>query len=300
MTNLDELLWSAIEGALGTQKRAFLQNAPLTDMLGRDQSFALPHAMASIVASGTQKRAEIQAIRSGLEALGMVVKEASVPEPDSFLTKVAQAYKLRVLDPALYGGQKQAAAQLRRALGSEIMETVKMATTGNVLSGIIQNPTLREAGKKMLGGAAVAGGAALPVYAVGSALSDKTTADARDRALQTAGGVAGIGLLGYGAKSLMDQAGQDRTRDQNYAAMDAHRAKLSSEKPSSEVYAAMNIEEEKIAHMATCAYLDVQLEALPQTHKIASLRDLNNEFLVDLLATSVKVSASRAQKLLPG
>jgi hypothetical protein len=297
----DELLWRAIEGALGAEKRAFLQNAPLTELLGGDARFALPHAMAAVAASGHRKHAENESIRSGLQALAMVSKEAQVAPAEPFLQKVARAHKLRILEPAFGGGQKQAAVQERRRLGAEIMETVKTAGKGTILDGIVSNPTLRDMGKKMLGGGAVAAGAAVPTAMVGSHLSDKFTEDARDRALQTAGGVAGIGMLGYGAKKLMDQAGEDRSRERNFIAADslnsnanararARAGKFGSEKIAAEVYASMNIEEDKVAHMATCAYVDEQLAAQEQTHKVAALRDLNNEFLVELLATSVKTA----------
>jgi hypothetical protein len=288
----DELLWRAIEGALGAHKRAFLQNAPLTAIIGQSPQFALPQALHAIAATGHQKQAEAASIQGGLQALALVAKDASVPRTEPFLKKVARTHKLRVLEFGLSGGEKQAALHERRQLAAEIMETVKTAGTGKVLSGIVENPTLREAGKKMLGGGAVAAGAALPAVAVGSHLSDKFTEDARNRALQTAGGVAGIGLLGYGAKSMMDQAAQDRTRDKNYGAMEDFANKMSSEKVSAEVYAAMHIEEEKVAHMTTCVYVDALLASKEQTHKVAAMRDLNNEFLVELLATSVKVATN--------
>jgi len=305
MSNIDQLLWRAIGGALGTEKRAFLQNSPLPEVLGADSSFALPHAIGASISSKMHKQAEAKSIQSGLEALAMVAKEASISPRETFTEKVSRSYKIRTLEPYLSGGEKQAAARTRRTLNVEIMDTVKQAGVGTALSGIISNPALREGAKKMMGGAALAGGAALPVYAVGSALSDKFTEDSRNRALQTAAGVTGLGLAGYGAKKLMDQAAQDRTRTQNYDAMgqmkdqdaqrhkdmiEFHRSKASHEKIAVDVYAMLHLPEEKVAHMATCVYLDGCLASVEQTAKTASLRELNGEFLTELLATTVKMS----------
>lgn len=299
MTEMDQLLWRAIEGALGTEKRAFLQNAPLTEIIGSNASFELSDAMGAVAASGAQKHAEAASIRSGLQALALVADAADVGRPEPFTQKVARAYQLRVLEPYCSGGTKQAAIRERRRLNAEIMETVKTAGAGTALAGTVSNPLLRETGKKMLQGlgAGIGAGAglALPAYGVGSMLSDKFTEDARNRALQTAGGVAGIGALGYGAKTLMDQMAQDRSRTKNYEAMhDFH--KRSSVKVAAEVYASMHVGMEKAAHMATCVYLDECLSSLEQTHKVAGLRDLNNEFLTELLATTEK-SANVMQRL---
>ncbi|HET6494843.1 MAG TPA: hypothetical protein VFH61_05710 [Thermoleophilia bacterium] len=286
MSDVEQLLWRAIEGALGSEKRAYLQRAPLTSIIGAGPGFALPHAIGAVSASGHSKHAEAESIRSGLQALALVAKEAQVTSEEGFISKVARAHKLRILEPALTGGQKQAAVQERRRIGTEVMHLVKEAGVGGVLDDIVKNPTLRETGKKMLGGAAVAGGAALPTYAVGSHLSDKFTEDARDRALQTAGGVAGIAALGYGAKKMMDAGDDDQSRGQNYRGYQKH----SSAHIPAEVYGSLLIEPEKIAYLATCVYLDGCLASKEQTQKVAALRDLNNEFLVELMATSVKVA----------
>ena len=86
---------------------------------------------------------------------------------------------------------------------SSVLGVQKFAGVGGVLDGISKNEVLRNAGKSMLKGTAVATGASVPALAVGHHLSDQFTEDARNRALQTAAGTAAIGLGAYGLGQTM-------------------------------------------------------------------------------------------------
>jgi hypothetical protein len=158
----DVFLWTALEGAIGAEKVAFLRDAPLHAVIGhydRNEEFTLAHAVGHVAKHAAYNRMENVAIRDGLQALRAV------------------------------------------------LSTEKTAAVGDILGTITKNKTLREAGKKMLGAGAIGTGAAVPMYAAGSMLSDKVTSDSRDKALQTAAGVGGMALLGYGGKKVIDSMG---------------------------------------------------------------------------------------------
>ena len=292
MTDHTETLWRAIEGALGHEKRAALQYAPLHRLLGAGDDYGLAQAATKTATASRLKHAENTSIMSGLRALRALAPDAPAQSTPTFLQKVAIAYKLRRGESVLQGEQKIAAVQLRRALGYNIMDTVKAAGDGGILANIAKSDLARDLGKKALGATAVGAGASVPLVAGGSYLSDKFTEDARNRALQTAGGVAGIGLLGYGGKTLIDQAATDRSRDRNFSALRDFQ-KRSAVKVAADVYVSLDVGAEKLAHVATCVYLDTCLASRTQDVKTAALRELNHEFLVELLATSDKTASAQ-------
>lgn len=211
----DELLWNAIEGALGTEKMAYLRYAPLSTITGaRD----LPTAVAAHASAHHEKKAFWNTVGRGLRSLEKVAKASPpdnrpYPPNTSLVRKIAIAQKARLLEQGLEGSENVKIASVRKEVDKDIFEAlIKQA---NVLSGAIKNPAARELsesvieggkdlGKKVLTGAALGTGAAVPLYIGGSALSDKATEDARNRALQTAAGVGGMAMLGYGANRLMD------------------------------------------------------------------------------------------------
>lgn len=180
MQNLDNLLWRALEGALGTAKTAHLQSAPLTSLLGHDndrEEFTFAHAAGHIAKHAAAIRKENDAIFEGLDALSSVLgikKEAGV---------------------GIIGG------------------------VGGALDGISKNEALRSAGKAMLTGGAVATGAGAPAYMYATAASDKATEQARDRALQAGAGLGGMALLGYGGKKMIDNATAQPQQGTQYGIM---------------------------------------------------------------------------------
>jgi hypothetical protein len=76
MNDLDNLLWRALEGSLGTVKTAYLRSAPLTSLLGHDneaEEFTLAHAAGHIAKHAAAVRKENEAIFGGLSALSSVL-----------------------------------------------------------------------------------------------------------------------------------------------------------------------------------------------------------------------------------
>lgn len=274
-----ELIWRALEGALGSEKVAYLQNASLPDLLGARDDFSVADAAGHVAKHAHTRKRETRAIRDGIKAaaaLGIKPKKREMSLTQKI--KIAAA----VAHPAFEGHEK--IAHTKKVLYKEIVDGIKEAAVGGILDGVSKNPVLREAGKKLLGGAAVGTGLAIPGYAAASALSDDFTEDARNRALQTAAGVGGLALMGYGGKKLIDDQALDAQRRKNYAAMDQYRrgVKMSSVQ---EPVLGQIMDREKAAHLATACYLDELLDSVAQTEKVAAVRELNREFIVEELLT---------------
>ena len=266
MNQTDELLWHALEGALGAEKTAFLRHAPLTDVIpGGRRDFSVADAAGQIAKKASTQRQERQAIHSGLKALAALGADAPRAKTASLSEKVALAHKLQIAEQHSDERERVKTASYRHALNEDIVDTIKEAAVGGILEGVSKNPLLRDVGKKMLQAGAVGTGLAIPGYAAGSALSDTFTEDARNRALQTAAGVGGLGLMGYGGMKAIDSATE----------------KMSS----AAVSLGQVLPQEKVAHLATATYLDELLASVQQTEKVAGLRRLNREFIVEELLT---------------
>lgn len=117
-------------------------------------------------------------------------------------------------------------------------------------------------------GMAVAAGAAIPAVVAGNAISDHATASARDRALQTGVGLAGLGATMYGLHRLANR-GQKMASDET------------------EIQTALD-------KLAAVGYLDELLTEIRgkdmslEMAKLASeLRDLNREYGVEILTALV-------------
>ena len=274
-----ELLWQALEGAIGTQKVAYLKSAPLLDILGARQDFSVADAVGHVAKHAHIRKREQRAIHNGIKAAAALNIR---PKKPAFTLADKIKVAARLSHPAFEGQEKVATA--KHALYKEIVDGIKEAGMGGILDGISKNPVLRDAGKKLLQAGAVGTGLAVPGYAAGSALSDDFTEDARNRALQTAVGVGGLGLLGYGGKKMIDDQAIDSQRQKNYAAMDQFRRgeKMGS---AQEPILGQVLNREKAAHLATACYLDELLDGVEQTEKVASIRALNREFVVEELLT---------------
>lgn len=145
------------------------------------------------------------------------------------------------------------------AAANHLFEFIK---TSGVLDGV--KTVAKDLGGKALTGGAIAAGAAIPATLAVNAMSDHATASARDRALQTGVGLAGLGAGMYGLHRMV----------------------------SSDKHAASDEEiEDTLLKLASVGHLD---EALTDTlndksltadaHKLAAeLRSLNREFGIEIL-----------------
>lgn len=263
MNQTDEFLWTALEGALGAEKVASLRYAPLHEIVPDGRAdFSVADAAGHIAKKASALRQERQSIQSGLKALNALGVTAKTATKTTLSEKIALAHKLRIAEQYTDKNEAVKTASYRHALNEDIVNTIKQAAIGGVLDGVSKNPLFRDMGKKMLQAGAVGTGLAIPGYAAGSALSDTFTEDARNRALQTAAGVGGMGMLGYAGMQAM--GGRD------------------NEKMSS-VNLGQVLPQEKAAHLATAVYLDELLDSVDQTEKVAGLRRLNREFIVEEL-----------------
>jgi hypothetical protein len=287
MNEADNFLWRALEGA-------FLRYAPLSTVIGAPADFSVADAAGHVAKEAMYMADEQRAINAGVAAL-RAMGDVAVEKTASLSDKIALAHKMRIMMDQ--GGEKTAAAEpYKDALYEDIVDTIKTATVGGILEGVSKSPALRDMGKKMLGGAAVGTGVAVPAVAAGSALSDQFTEDARNRALQTAAGVGAMGVAGYGGMKAIDQMAQDRSRDRNYQAMGDYHERMNK---MSSVVLGQVLTEEKAAHLATACYLDELLASGEQNEKVAAIRKLNREFIVEELLTK-EANVQRLRAALTG
>lgn len=279
----DELLWRAIEGALGTEKTAYLRYAPLSAITGAED---LTTAVAAHSSAHHEKKAFWRTVGRGLQALDKVAAapaEDTRPYPPntSIHQKIAVAKKARVLESALSGVESVKVAAIRREVDNDIFDGLLKAASGTLM-GAIKSPEARalaekviEGGKnlgsKALQGAAVGTGLAVPLYIGGTALAEDAAEEARNKALQTAAGVGGMAMLGYGANRLMDNAAY-HDRHKQAAADDTY---------------------EKISALTATVYIDQFLAQVDQTEKVAALREINRDYGVSLLCDLEKSAAIR-------
>jgi hypothetical protein len=275
----DELLWNAIEGALGTDKTAYLRYSPLSEITGASD---LPTAVAAHAGAHREKKAFWRTTGQTFRALDKVA--AALPEDNrpyppttSLQTKIAVAQKARLLEGALTGEENVKVASIRREVDNDLFDMlIKQA---NVLGGAIKNPAARELaesvveggkdlGKKALQAGAVGTGLAVPLYVGGSALAEDATEEARNKALQTAAGVGGMAMLGYGANRMMDNA----------AYHDRHKQASADDLMT------------KISALTATVYIDQFLVQFDQTEKVAALREVNRDYGVSLLCDLEKTA----------
>lgn len=107
------------------------------------------------------------------------------------LRKSASLEKIAAVLPS-----EEAAAVLieKMANDSRVFDTAKLAAMGMTSIVDAAKPVMQRVGKGLAYGA----GAAIPLAMAGNYVADKATADARNRALETGLGLAGIGATMYG------------------------------------------------------------------------------------------------------
>lgn len=259
-TELDNFLWTAIEGALGAEKTAWLRGAPLSDVVGVPD-LTLGDSIAHVASVARQKRAEHRKHASALRALGDVIGNPPREPERSFARKVAAAQKLRVIAGAALSPEEHVkVASARRQNDDEIFDAM-LKLAANPLAGVAKSDFARNMAK----GLALGTGAGVPLYFAGRELSEDASADFRDKALQTAAGIGGIASLSYGANRMM----------QNAAYKDRHPGKFAAftEDPIGD----------RVIDLTATVYVDQFLAQVDQTEKVAELRELNRDYGVTLL-----------------
>ena len=309
-------IWRALENSLGREKTAYIRQAPLYVVVrnkyaqehGVDlgDKFSLGDAVGAIGISWRKKQGSHRSIRDGLKALDAALPRESTktatentpqmyPVGASTFQKIAAAQKVRMLidfaeNTGVRGVEKLAA--VREAVDCDVIESIKKEAS--LLTDVLANPAVRNVGK----GLGIGTGVAVPAYIAGSALSDDITADARDRALQTALGVGTIGLGVYGLGRGVDHFVDQTAADKNYARMqdnanhnmDLQRRAYEDKKRIDEKYA--SAASTAVEDFRTAAYVDALLDTVPNTEKIASIRALNREFAVNLLCDAQEKTAN--------
>lgn len=286
------LMWDALEGGLGQEKTAYLKKAKLNHVMREKVAHAhgvslssdmtLGDAVGALAISWRKKKANHRKITAGLASLGKVLPsstektaESNVPRlyPVNASThrKIAAATKLRLLASVAKGAESEKLAALRRQVDSDIVESLKKEA--NVLSAFAKHPAARNIGK----GVGLGVGAGVPLYAAGSALSGKVSDDAnavtenaRNRALETALGVGATAVGTYGLGKGIEHL--------------SNRGVL----PEGQKIASLYPAEE---NFKTAIYVDALLSEVPETEKTAEVREMNQEFAVDLLCDALSKTA---------
>lgn len=274
-TEIDNLLWRAIEGAIGSEKTAWLREAPLHEIVGTRlgvDDFNLGDAVAHLGKTAREKKAFRQKTASALHALGELIGDAPAPPRPSFQRKIAAARKLRTLAQAHLSPQEHVkVASARQELDATLFDDmIKLAT--NPLMSVAKSDFARNMAK----GLALGTGATVPLYVGGNMLAEDTAEEFRNKALQTAAGVGGIAALGYGANRLMDNAAYEARHP------DKFKGAAFLEDPISE----------KVAELTATVYLDQFLAQVDQTEKVAELREVNRDYGVTVLCELEKSTAS--------
>lgn len=186
-------------------------------------------------------------------------------------------HKSRILDKLASVASGEELEQVLAAKAANDAATFELAKQAALLE------TGMNAARKFVGtpfgkGMAVAGGAAIPAVMAGNAIADHATASARDRALQTGVGLAGLGATMYGLHRFANR-GQKVASD------------------VTEIQAALE-------KLAAVGYLDELLTEIRgqdgslEFQKLASeLRDLNREYGVEILVGLTEKDAGVAGEL---
>lgn len=323
MMDYTELMWQAIEGALGAEKTATLRYTPLHRLTGAS---TLSDAVAMHAITRREKKAFFKSVKTAAAAAPQVERQQSMPQ------KIATAMKARAIEAHVEGEVAVKVAAVRREVDRDIFDSLMKVAKANILTDVSESPMARELGKKLLGGAAAGVGLGVPLYAAGSALSEQNAEEMRNKALQAAAGVGLIGLGTYGAGRGMDYLATERERDNQAArSVDMQRAMLANtlaanqamkyssagpdgktdltepspvleeskgehwpsktkeKNPGGETQ--MEQEAGKVAELMKTAYIDAFLEQVDQTEKVAALRELNRDYGVSLICDLEKRAA---------
>jgi hypothetical protein len=212
----NEYLWRVLEGALGSEKVAYLRYAPLDEIvlnkMAQDypeqtmpEYITLPLAMRHITEKHAFAKRRWQMVESGIEAIRQLraqglYKRASLLPRGSLRRKIA--VRDRLLLAASGGGEareKVAAIlpeydrQLRAYLGEERFEKVAKA---GFLRKAYQAVDSSTPGRAALQGLGVGAGLAVPATAVGYHLIGRAEDKAKQMALPMAAAGAGSAFLG--------------------------------------------------------------------------------------------------------
>lgn len=274
--DIDNLLWRAIEGGLGTEKAAALRTRPLSELTG---ATSISVGMGKLATSAQTKKATWRKIHAGLkEAVALEQERPPVPrgihEGKSMERKLASARKLRVLEASdlLTDEDRVKVAALRGELDEEIFGGLvhtavgQTKTAANPLAGTPTAPAERWLADAMKGGAGALGkgmlmgtGAAVPLTVGGMAVADHSAEEMRNQALLAAAAVGGLGAAGYGIHSAMQG--------------------------------------EKLSTLTQTVYLDQLLSRVDQTEKVAALREMNRDLGVSVLLDLEKTAADMDAQL---
>lgn len=305
-----DLMWKAIEGGIGREKTAYIQSTPLNEIMREkvarehgidiDSGMGMEDAIGAIAISWRKKKAQSNKVKEGLDALKDLTRSSQTektasddtielyPKDASTHHKIAAAYKLRRLEDLAEGENTEKLAHLRKQTDKDVIKSLKKEA--NILGAISRNPAARNVGKGM----AVGTGAAVPLYAGGSALSDRFTEDARDRALETAAGTAAIGVGTYGLGRTIDHGLEQRAQSNNLQrALKAQSQVQRSSSPSLREKGGSvgSAENGAVENFKAAVYLDELLGNAKNTEKVAAVRERSRKTAVDQLCNSYKKQA---------
>lgn len=248
--------------ALGTKKAALLTQTPLRaivrEKLAAEKSVVssnvnIVDVIGALTKTAYEKRVTARKLNEGVAVMRALMpneKTASAMHTMSFFHKVAHVRKLDIAMQCASPAASREFAQEKVAYEDAVY--LSLYKQAGVLDHIPTGDAARELGKKMLTGGAYATGATVPLVAGGSYLSDKSTSDARDKALQAAGGVAAMGAGMYGIHKL--------TSGEKRASHNAH-----------------------MRDFTNTVFIDACLRNAGNDEKTASMREFNREYGVFLL-----------------
>lgn len=290
---LQEYLWTALEGALGRQKCATLRQTGLDDLVRYKlayhdgvelDSFTLPDAFAMHAMQWRKKKAQQRVSREGIQALKALYpgseKTASsrrknpLQVRNTFWGWVGGVKKAHILEAVANQDQTEKIAHYRfeledkifgefhtraKALNDGDYTRTKHASSAKELAAL--------AGKGLVGGA----GAAIPLYIAGDYLADRKMEDAKQQALQGAMALGGIGLTGYGLWKR--RQGQNNVSSQSTPSNNARRSSSST----SPYYKVSSVQD-PLQSLADVIHVDLDLENESNLQKKASLRREAREY----------------------
>lgn len=284
---IQEYLWTALEGALGQEKCASLRETGLDELVRYKlayhdgielDSFTLPDAFAMQAMQWRKKKAQQRASREGIAALKALYpgseKTASEKEANplqvrnSFWGWVGGVKKAHILEAVANAKQAEKIASYRHELEDKIFgEFHKKASAASegVEAGLKWGDKLKELASLSGKGLAAGAGAAVPLYIAGDYLADQKMEDAKQQALQGAMTLGGLGLAGYGLWKR--NQGQNNTTYQDTPSNNARRAN-SQRNP----YYKLSSVDDSLQKLADAIHVDLDLENESDLEKKASFR----------------------------
>ena len=214
-----------------------------------------------------------------------------IPLPSSafkIYNKIYHSKKLEKLAKQAEGQERTDLLKKKAEVDVELLQRIKQAA----FDGRSMLNAAKSFGGTAAKGLAAGAGATIPLAATGSYLSDKFTEDARNRALQTGVGLAGLGAGLYGIhRATQPDPNAPRASLSLNSAMDPRTGRPIS---SSNINMEMDPEmlqqlmlkqghvNDPVQKLAAIGVLDIQLDSM-SGESVPALKNLNNQNLIDTL-----------------